>query len=84
MEATKVAALGQYEAVGGTIFKHVDASDKSRVVTVAECSLPERAAFIVRACNAHDDLLAALEQIALTYSYGPGDIARAAIAKAQP
>lgn len=44
------------------------------------------AAFIVRACNAHEELLEALQKIATCESQAPGDvvdIARAAIAKAR-
>lgn len=46
------------------------------------------AAFIVRACNSHDDLVAALEQMTAHYEHlddGDGSIqqARAAIAKAK-
>jgi hypothetical protein len=39
-------------------------------VLVAECSNPEDAQFIVRACNAHDNLLAFAEKIASKSTFG--------------
>lgn len=55
---------------------------------VLECSLEEsaaNAAFIVRACNAHDDLVAALEAVAEARMPGEARrIARAALAEASP
>ena len=57
---------------------------------VANASTKANADFIVRACNAHDELVAALSQIARLASegevsanmqYALGDIARAALAK---
>jgi hypothetical protein len=57
---------GPWSAQGFGVFAHLDRRDSSHVLTVATCENAgpgmayANAKFIVRACNAHDDLLAAL------------------------
>ena len=52
----------RHEAV--RVFAHFTAEDQGRSrKLVAHCETPEDAAFIVQACNAYDDLVAALENL---------------------
>lgn len=73
-----------FNSMGG----YVTRIDGNAVQTRA--AIEGNAAFIVRACNAHDELVAALAQIArlsaegevsANMQYALGDIARAALAK---
>lgn len=67
-----------------TVIRGFDGSDVAIVEKADDCR------FIVRACNAHDELVAALQAIAEAAQYGIkdadvraecGEIARAALAK---
>lgn len=74
-----------WKASGNAVFR----DGHCLAMTGTDIWMPEveeaNAAFIVRACNAHDDLVAALEAVAEARMPGEARrIARAALAKASP